>query len=76
MHRDNAYPHLYLTLTYAASPLAVQASDLTGLLARAGMALYAARQDRPDPVRYLEGPGEESGTGAAGLTVRILYAAW
>jgi diguanylate cyclase (GGDEF)-like protein len=47
------------TVSIGIAALPEQASDLTGLLARADMALYAARQDGPDLVRYLEGPGEE-----------------
>jgi diguanylate cyclase (GGDEF)-like protein len=50
-----------VTISIGIAALPAQARDLTGLLARADMALYAARQDGHDLVRYLDGPGEESG---------------
>ena len=51
-----------VTISIGIAALPVQAQDLTGLLARADMALYAAKQAGRDLVCYLDGPpGEESG---------------
>lgn len=51
-----------VTVSIGIAALPAQARDLTGLLARADMALYAAKQAGRDLVRYLDGPAEESGT--------------
>jgi len=50
-----------VTVSIGIAALPAQAQDLTGLLARADMALYAAKQAGRDLVCYLDGPGEESG---------------
>ncbi|HEY3733417.1 MAG TPA: GGDEF domain-containing protein [Streptosporangiaceae bacterium] len=50
-----------VTVSIGIAALPAQARDLTGLLARADMALYAAKQAGRDLVCYLDGPGEESG---------------
>lgn len=56
-----------VTVSIGIAALPAQAKDLTGLLARADMALYAAKQAGRDLVCYLDGPvylagpGEESG---------------
>ena len=50
-----------VTVSIGIAALPDQARDLTGLLARADMALYAAKQAGRDVVRYLDGPAEESG---------------
>ncbi|MGH3155624.1 MAG: diguanylate cyclase [Streptosporangiaceae bacterium] len=50
-----------VTVSIGIAALPAQAHDLTGLLARADMALYAAKQAGRDLVRYLDGPAEESG---------------
>jgi diguanylate cyclase (GGDEF)-like protein len=50
-----------VTISIGIAALPAQAHDLTGLLARADMALYAAKEAGRDLVCYLDGPGEESG---------------
>jgi diguanylate cyclase (GGDEF)-like protein len=50
-----------VTVSIGIAALPAQAQDLTGLLARADMALYAAKEAGRDLVCYLDGPGEESG---------------
>jgi diguanylate cyclase (GGDEF)-like protein len=50
-----------VTVSIGIAALPAQARDLTALLARADMALYAAKQAGRDLVCYLDGPGEESG---------------
>jgi diguanylate cyclase (GGDEF)-like protein len=50
-----------VTVSIGIAALPDQARDLTGLLARADMALYAAKQAGRDRVHYLDGPAEESG---------------
>jgi diguanylate cyclase (GGDEF)-like protein len=47
-----------VTISIGIAALPAQARDLTGLLARADMALYAAKQSGRDLVCYLDGPGE------------------
>jgi diguanylate cyclase (GGDEF)-like protein len=47
-----------VTVSIGIAALPAQAQDLTGLLARADMALYAAKQAGRDLVCYLDGPGE------------------
>ena len=52
---------IWVTVSIGIAALPDQARDLTGLLARADMALYAAKQAGRDLVRYLDEPAEESG---------------
>ncbi len=49
-----------VTVSIGIAALPVQARDLTSLLARADMALYAAKQGGRDLVCYLDGSGEAS----------------
>jgi diguanylate cyclase (GGDEF)-like protein len=52
-----------VTVSIGIAALPAQARDLTGLLARADMALYAAKQAGRDLVCYLDGPGYLGGPG-------------
>jgi diguanylate cyclase (GGDEF)-like protein len=60
-HRGPGVPAGQVTVSIGIAALPAQARDLTALLARADMALYAAKQAGRDLVCYLDGPGEESG---------------
>ena len=60
-HPGPGVPAGQVTVSIGIAALPAQARDLTALLARADMALYAAKQAGRDLVCYLDGPGEESG---------------
>ena len=52
-----------VTVSIGIAALPGQAQDLTGLLARADLALYAAKQRGRDLVCYLDDPGEPAASG-------------